>query len=85
MVVRNEKDWLTARLGGEVFLMNVKGKDVIGLDEVSVEIWTILETPRSLDEVCLMISKQFRVAPEECRPDVQRVLDSLKQQGATVD
>ena len=85
MVVRNEKDWLTARLGDEVFLMSVKGKDVIGLDEVSVEIWTILETPRSLDEVCLMISKQFRVAPDECRPDVQRVLDSLKQQGATVD
>ncbi len=65
--------------------MSVKGQEVIGLDEVSAEIWSTLETPRSLDEVCLTISKLFRVTPEECPEDVQRVLYNLKKQGAAVD
>ena len=85
MIARNEKDWLTARLSDEVFLMSVKGKEVIGLDEVSAEIWSALATPHSLDEVCLAISKQFRVSPADCRADVKRVLDHLKKQGAAVD
>jgi hypothetical protein len=84
MVVRNENDWLTAQVNGEVFLMSVKGQDVIGLDEVGAEIWTIIATPRTLEEVCILISKEFRVSPDQCRPDVQRILDSLKMQGAAV-
>jgi hypothetical protein len=82
MIARNDKDWLTARVNGEAFLMNVRGPEVIGLDEVSAEIWSMLETPRSADDVCVSISKLFRVTPEQCRADVERVLDSLKKQGA---
>lgn len=85
MTVRNENDWLTATIGGEVVLLNVKGHEYIGLDEVGVDIWTVLQTPHNLNEICTAIARQYRIAPETCRPDVERVVDMLKQQGAAID
>jgi hypothetical protein len=85
MIVRNENDWLTASLGGEVVLMSVKGDDVISLDEVGAHIWAIIKKPRTLDDVCLLLSEQFAATPEECRPDVQKLLDGLEAQGAALE
>jgi len=85
MVVRNEADWLTATLGGEVVLMSVKGNDYIGLDEVGASIWSIIKTPRTPDEVCALVAKEYNATPDQCRDDVTRLLDTLKQQRAAVE
>jgi len=85
MPVRNETDWLTATIGGEVVLMNVKGQEYIGLDEVGADIWDVLKTPHSLNDICGEVARLYRIAPDTCRSDVNRVVDMLMQQGAAID
>ena len=82
MTVRNENDWLTAtdRRRGRA-LMNVKGQEYIGLDEVGADIWTILQTPHSVNEVCAAIARQYQIAPETCRADVERVVRPAQTAG----
>lgn len=82
MIVRNEVDWLTARLGGHVVIMNTKTDKNIALDDMGARIWDILETPRTVEDVCGALLREFDVAPDVCRAEVERFLAEFETEGA---
>lgn len=82
MVVRKQGDWLIARIGGEVVMMSVKNDHYIGLNKIGARIWEIIETPRTLDGICDLLVRQFKVSPETCRSEVETFLRELEKFGA---
>lgn len=82
MVVRKQGDWLIARIGGEVVMMSVKNDNYIGLNKIGARIWEIIDTPQTLDDICDLLVRQFKVPAETCRAEVETFLRELEKFGA---
>ncbi|MGA7673657.1 MAG: PqqD family protein [Rhizomicrobium sp.] len=82
MIVRRQADWVVAKVGDEAVMMSVRRDKNIGLNEVGVQIWEAIETPRSVDEICRLLMMRFDVTPEICRVEVERFLGELRDNGA---
>lgn len=82
MTIARKDGWLTAKVGDELVMMSVEKGLYIGLSEVGVRVWDLLETPRDLDSLISELMTEFDVSPEQCRADVQSFLDELEKRGA---
>ena len=51
------------------------------LDPVGARIWTLLETERSVEEMCALLVAEYDVTPETCRDDVLEFLGRAKELG----
>lgn len=84
MKVGRQADWLTARFGDELVMMNVKNSKYIGLSKVGARIWEVMESADTVEEICRILMTQFKVTPEICRAEVDSFLGDLARQGAVV-
>ncbi len=82
MVVERSGDWLAARVGAEMLMMSASRSRYIGLNEVGVRIWELIERPLSVDRLCERLVQEFDVTPEACRADVEAFLQELARSGA---
>jgi hypothetical protein len=82
MMVRKQGDWLAAKVGDELVMMNAAKGDYVGLSEVGARIWELIETPQDVDAVCEQLQGEFDVAPELCRAEVEAFLNELAKHGA---
>lgn len=81
-IVRRRGDWLSAEVGGEIVMMSVEMGNYVGMNEVGARIWQLLETPRSVDELCAALVAEFDVSPQDCAADTRAFLDEMVKQGA---
>ena len=82
MVVRKQGDWLAAKVGDELVMMSAEKGNYIGLSEVGARIWELIEAPQELDVVCARLQKEYEIAPETCRTEVESFLNELVKHGA---
>jgi hypothetical protein len=82
MMVRKKGDWLIAKVGDQFVMMNREKVYHIGITEVSARIWELIETPQEVDAVCAQLGKEYAIAPEVCRAEVDRFLNELADHGA---
>ena len=82
MRLRRQEDWLSATIGDEIVMMSAQTGMHIGLNKIGARIWELLETPRSIDEICDVLVRRFEVAPEVCRAEVESFLADLQKHGA---
>jgi hypothetical protein len=80
MTIRRRGEWLSAMLGGEMVMMR-DGK-YIGLSEVGVRIWDLLETPQDIGSLCAQLQREFAVDEATCRAEVENFLGQLAEHGA---
>ena len=58
----------------------------LGLSEVGARVWELLDTNADLERICAALEREFDVAPEVCRAEVETFLDQMAGQGlVTVD
>ena len=50
--------------------------------DIGARIWELIEQPRSVDELCAELVREFEVADDVCRADVDALLNDLAAQGA---
>ena len=81
MIVRRQPEWLTASINGDVALINRKRRSHFIVNRVGARIWEILETPRTIDDICDLLLKQFNVTPEFCRDQVEKFLREMDKAG----
>lgn len=81
-MVRRHGDWLAAKVGDELVMMSTEKPSYIGLTEVGVRIWELIETPQEVDAVCAQLLKEYDIAPEACRAEIDEFLDELVKHGA---
>jgi len=82
MTVRKQGDWLAAKVGEELVMMSAEKGNYIGLSEVGARIWELIETPRTVADVCRELTAEFEVTREVCRVEVEDFLGELEKHGA---
>lgn len=64
-------------MDGELVLMGQEQGEYFGLRDVAASIWKHLEDPKSLEELVILVSAEYGVAPETCRDDIVAFLAEL--------
>lgn len=80
-VVKRSTQQVACNLNDEVALLQLDSALYFGLRGVGAQIWSGLEQPRSIAEICNDVVREFDVAPADCREDVIRFLASLQEAG----
>jgi hypothetical protein len=82
MMIHREGDWLAAEVGNELVMMSAAKGNYIGLSQVGARIWSLIETPRSIDSLCDALVAEYEVDPATCRAEVDTFLATLVELGA---
>ena len=76
-VVTRSEELISSDLDGETALMSVQSGKYYSLDEIGSRIWTLIERPRSVSELCDILLNEFNVDREQCAQDVLAFLNQL--------
>ena len=64
-------------MDGELVMMGQEQGEYYGLKDVAASIWQHLAEPRTLDDLVALVSAEYSVGPETCRPDSVEFLEDL--------
>jgi Coenzyme PQQ synthesis protein D (PqqD) len=70
-----------AEVGGDVIILNVETAVYFGLDGSGGHIWRELAEHGSLEKVLQSLNRQFDVAQDELRRDIEDLLNRLVEKG----
>lgn len=74
-------DLLSAPIDKEIVILNIAKNNYVGLDEIGLRIWELLEKPIRVDELCSQLSREFDATPEQIIADVIPFLAELEREG----
>jgi hypothetical protein len=75
------KDQVSCNLAGEAAILNIKSGVYYGLDPVGARVWSLLEDPRTVDDIRSTIVDEYDVEPERCERDLIVLLEKLLAEG----
>ncbi|HYB93486.1 MAG TPA: PqqD family protein [Vicinamibacterales bacterium] len=81
-VISRNPAHLFANVGDLVVVLVTSADAYFQLNETASCIWTLLATPRSLDEVAVALQREFKVEPDVCRATLTEFFAS--PEGATL-
>ncbi len=75
------KDQVSSDLGGEVAILDLKAGVYYGLDAVGARIWSLIQEPRTVNEIRDILLEEYDVEPERCERDLLALLRRLADEG----
>jgi hypothetical protein len=72
---------LAAEIDGEVVALNVDKGVCYGLDPVGSRIWSMLERPTAIVEICAAMAQAYDVEDAVCARDVTDLIADLASEG----
>ena len=69
---------LVRKMGTEAVLLNVKKETYYMLNSTGIRIWEVLTTSDSLDAALAILNKDYAIADDTLRADVQELIQSLQ-------
>lgn len=66
-------------------IMDLKQEDCYLLNEIGSRIWTLLEQPRCVAEVCRLLQEEYDVRPDICQRTVLAFLNDLQAESMLVE
>lgn len=75
------KDQASSDLGGEVAILDLKAGVYYGLDAVGARIWSLIQEPRTVNEIRDILLEEYEVEPERCERDLLVLLRRLADEG----
>lgn len=75
---------MEAIVDGERILLSPLDGRCHALNGTAGRVWTLVETPRSADEIVSVLVAEFDVSPEQCAREVDDLLDGMLQAGVVV-
>ena len=81
MLVRKQGDWLAAKIDEELVLMSAEKGKFVSINDVGTRIWELIEMPQDVGDICAILQKEFAVAPDVCRAEVEAFLNELTGHG----
>ena len=76
-VVTRCDDIVAGVVDADLIMMSIENGKYYQLNPSAGRVWSLLEQPRTVTEICQMLSKDFKVTPEACQKDVLHFLDEL--------
>lgn len=75
------REQVSSDLGGEVAILDLKSGIYYGLDAVGAQIWSLLQEPRTVEEIRDVLVREYEVDDERCERDLVALLQSLADEG----
>jgi Coenzyme PQQ synthesis protein D (PqqD) len=80
-IVKVSKEVVHCNVEDEVVILGMKDGVYYGLNPIGSLIWTIIEKPKSVDEILNTILKEYNVNIEESESDLLELLTDLLDKG----
>ena len=71
------EDLVTSDLDGEIVMLDIESGKYHSLDAIGSRIWALLETPRSVAQICNLLMREYDVERPHCEADVLAFLNDL--------
>jgi|SRR5580658_7720638 hypothetical protein len=75
--VKRSETQMSADLGGEMAILNLKTGTYLGLNEVGARIWNFLSEDRTVREIRELIMQEYAVDSLRCEQDITKLLSEL--------
>jgi hypothetical protein len=82
--IRNSKT-ISGRLLDEMVMMDIDKGKYFSLNPVATRIWDLLEKPMSIDELCVVLMKEYEVDREQCLREVKEHLGEMVRLGMVME
>jgi Coenzyme PQQ synthesis protein D (PqqD) len=76
-VIVATRDQVSAPLGGEAAILQLKDGVYYSLDPVGARIWALLQEPRRVGDLKETLVREFDVSAEQCETDLFELLEKL--------
>ena len=80
VVVASRKQ-VSTPTGSEAVVLSIDEGAYYGLNTVGARIWSLIQEPRRVAEVCAVVVEEYDVPPERCERDVLSLLAELADKG----
>src|SRR5829696_3968827 len=67
-------------LGDEIAILDLKSGTYYGLNAVGARIWSLIQEPRTVEEIYAIIISEYEVEPHRCKHDLVTLLQDLAEQ-----
>lgn len=81
IVCQCTEDMAVSDMNGEVVMMTMSKGDFYNLDDISSRIWSLIENPRTVADVCAELQTIYDVDAQTCEQDVLALLNDLADKG----
>lgn len=68
---------VSSQLVDETVILNLQNGTYYGLNSVGALIWSLIQQPRTLDELCAAVTAQYAVDDATCARDIIALLHDL--------
>lgn len=75
------REHLISDLDSKAVILSLKNGKYYGLNSVGVAIWTLIQTPSTIDEIESALMARYDVDEEICRLEVTTFLETLVSEG----
>jgi hypothetical protein len=72
---------LSSTLGGEEVVLSLDTGVYYGLNEVGTRIWSLLTEPRTLDDVCDVLEREYDAERAVLKADAAALFEALEAEG----
>ena len=80
-VITQDQEPVTATVDDDVVMLSARAAAYFGLDRVGSEIWSMIEQPRRVSDICAALLASYAVEPQTCETDVLKFLNELQDHG----
>jgi hypothetical protein len=68
---------VSTHLGEESVILHLASGSYFGLNETGAFIWQLIQTPRTLAEICAAVAAEYNIEAQTCQPEVCELLEHL--------
>ena len=72
---------VAAEMGDETVILDIESGHYFQLNKVGARIWSLIEAPLSVAEICAKLEAAFEVDHDTCRAEVVSFLDTMRGKG----
>lgn len=69
------------RIGDELVALDIEKGQCYGMNAVATQVWEILSSPKSIEEICEILTSKFEVEDSRCRSEVTDLLVQFERDG----
>jgi O-acetyl-ADP-ribose deacetylase (regulator of RNase III) len=80
-IVTVAKEQLTANIGEEFVILNMKNEVYYGLQGVGMRVWQLIQKPQRVADLREALLEEFDVEPARCERDLLELLTKLLAEG----
>ena len=68
-------------VGDDVVALHVERGFCYGMENVTADVWKLLERPTTIEAMCAALTERYDVTPDICRAEVSQLLGAMHAEG----